>query len=250
MTRYVKLKMEVDVSGDGQSTKEVDMMRTHIPMMYVDMIGEGIMTNKVDDNSLLEGDDVLLEMMMTLKLKVKLGQFLKICPQLMKMMEKYLMKMKTNQVIDVCKVSIIKVEDFDEAILVVQVQIGKFEVRNVLLNRGFDVNIISKSLRKKLELRKHELTSFVIHMANQQNVQPMGLFQNLKIDLAYCVYKISVIILKMENEVETYSMLVGRPWLKQANVHHNWGDNTLTIISENKIMMLNMIKHVNIKSSQ
>jgi hypothetical protein len=60
-------------------------------------------------------------MMMTLKLEVKLGQLLRICPQLMKMMEKSLMKMKTNQVIDVCKVNIVKVEDFDEAISVVQV---------------------------------------------------------------------------------------------------------------------------------
>ncbi len=59
--------------------------------------------------------------MMTLKLEVKLGQLLRICPQLMKMMEKSLMKMKTNQVIDVCKVNIVKVEDFDEAISVVQV---------------------------------------------------------------------------------------------------------------------------------
>ncbi len=58
---------------------------------------------------------------MTLKLEVKLGQLLRICPQLMKMMEKSLMKMKTNQVIDVCKVNIVKVEDFDEAISVVQV---------------------------------------------------------------------------------------------------------------------------------
>jgi hypothetical protein len=28
----------------------------------------------------------------------------------------------------------------------------------------------------------------------------MGLIQNLKIDLACCVYKISIIVLKMENE--------------------------------------------------
>jgi hypothetical protein len=39
----------------------------------------------------------------------------------MKMMEKSLMKMKTNQVTDVSKFSTIKAEYFDEAILVVQV---------------------------------------------------------------------------------------------------------------------------------
>jgi hypothetical protein len=43
------------------------------------MIAEGIITNKVIDNNLLEGDDVLPEMMMTLKLEIKLGQLI-ICP--------------------------------------------------------------------------------------------------------------------------------------------------------------------------
>jgi hypothetical protein len=111
---------------------------------------------------LLEGDDVLLEMMMTLKLEIKLGQLLKICRQLM--------KMKTNQVMDVCKVTTIEVEDFDEAIPVVQVQVGNFEVRDVLLDRGSSVNIILESLRKKLELRKLQPTSFVVHMVDQQKV--------------------------------------------------------------------------------
>jgi hypothetical protein len=59
MTRSVKLRMEVDMSEDGQSIKKVDMMRSHIPTLYVDMIGEGITTNKVEDNNLLEGDDVI-----------------------------------------------------------------------------------------------------------------------------------------------------------------------------------------------
>jgi hypothetical protein len=38
--------------------------------------------------------------------------------------------------------------------LVVQVQVGKFEVKDVLLDDGSRMNIISKSLRKKLGLKK------------------------------------------------------------------------------------------------
>jgi len=166
----------------------------------------------------------------------------------MKMIEKSLMKMKMNQVTNVCKVNIIKVEDFDEVIPIVQVRIGKFEVRHVLLDGGSSVNIISESLKKKLGLKKPQLASFVVHMANQRKVQSMGLIQNLKIDLVACVYKILVTILKMENGVEAYFMFLGRPWLKQVKVHHNWGDNTLTNILD-ITMTFSMIKHVNIKSS-
>jgi hypothetical protein len=168
----------------------------------------------------------------------------------MKMMEKYLMKMKTNQVMDVCKVNTIKAEDFDEAIPVVQVQVGNFEVKDVLLDKASSVNITLESLRKKLGLRKPQPASFVVRMVDQQKVQPMGLLRNLKIDLACCAYKILVIVLKDGKWSETYSMFLGRPWLKQIKAHHNWGDNTLTIISGNKIVTLSTIKHMNIKSSQ
>ncbi len=62
---------------------------------------------------------------------------------------KSLIKRKEDQVADVCKVTT-KVEDFDEVMPVVQVWVGKFEIMNFLLNSGSTVNIISKSLRKKL----------------------------------------------------------------------------------------------------
>ncbi len=74
------------MDGIDQSTREIDMMRSHIPIVHVDMTWEGITINKVENKSLLESDDQLFEMMMILKLEVKLGQLLKICPQLIKMM--------------------------------------------------------------------------------------------------------------------------------------------------------------------
>jgi hypothetical protein len=54
----------------------------------------------------------------------------------------------------------------------------------------------------------------------------------------------------MENGIEAHSTLLGRLWLKQVKMHHNWGDNTLIIIYEDKTITFNTIKRVNIKSSQ
>ncbi len=48
------------------------------------------------------------------------------------------------------KVTIAKIEDFDLAMLIIQVWIGKFGVSDVLLDGGSSVNIISNSLKKKL----------------------------------------------------------------------------------------------------
>jgi hypothetical protein len=71
--------------------------------------------------------------------------------------------------------------------VVVQVQVGKFGVWEVLLDGRFDVNISLESWRKKLKLRKPQPTMFVIRMVDQRKVQP--LIRNLKIDLASYVVK-------------------------------------------------------------
>jgi hypothetical protein len=46
----------------------------------------------------------------------------------------------------------------------------------------------------------------------------------------------------MEDTLEAYLMLLGRPWLKQVKTHHDWGNNILTIIVDTKTMTLSTNK--------
>jgi hypothetical protein len=48
----------------------------------------------------------------------------------------------------------------------------------------------------------------------------------------------------MEQGHKTYSMLLGRPWLKQARTHYDWGNSTFTITLKGKELTLSTIKHV------
>jgi hypothetical protein len=75
-------------------------------------------------------------------------------------------------------------------------------------------------------------------------MRPIGQIQNLKIDLTRCSYKILVTILIMEEGKEVYSMLLGRPWLKQTKATHNWGNNALIITSRNKEITFITIKKI------
>ncbi len=118
--------------------------------------------------------------------------------------------MGETQIVDVCKVTTTTVEDFDEAISVVQVHIGKFRVRDVLLDGESGVNIISKSLRKKLGLRKPKLAPFVVKMANHRKAQFIGLIRNLEIDLLGCEYKSFVTMLNMGNETKNLFNAFGK----------------------------------------
>ncbi len=81
-------------------------------------------------------------------------------------MKKSLIKMKELQVVDVYKVTT-KIEDFDEAMPIVQVWVEKLGVRDVLPNGRFGVNTIFESLRKKLRLRRPQLALFVVQMVDQ-----------------------------------------------------------------------------------
>jgi hypothetical protein len=75
-------------------------------------------------------------------------------------------RIKGIEVMDVCRVTMSKAKDFDEAMHVVQVRIGKLGVKDVLLDGGANVNIIFKGFRKKLRLKRPQLAPFMVHMAN------------------------------------------------------------------------------------
>jgi hypothetical protein len=78
--------------------------------------------------------------------------------------------MQEEHVSNVCKVGIRHKNDFDEVMPIVQLSIGNYEIMDVLLDGGFGVNIILEHLRTKLGLKKPQLVSFMVRMANQRNV--------------------------------------------------------------------------------
>ncbi len=57
-------------------------------------------------------------------------------------------------------------------------------------------------------------------------------------------------MLQMGDTSQAYSMFLGRPWLMQVKVHHDWGNNTLTIIVDIKTMTLGIKKQVMVHPSQ
>jgi hypothetical protein len=106
---------------------------------------------------------------MDLKMEVKLGKLLQLCPQLYKLLEIFLAKIKGKEVVDVCKITISKAEDFNKATHVIQVRVGKLGVKDVVLDGGFIINIISKELRKKLGLMRPQLAPFMVSKEGTTN---------------------------------------------------------------------------------
>jgi len=91
----------------------------------------------------------------------------------------------------------------------------------VLLDGGFGVNIFIDRLGLKLGLPKPKPTPYNLRMANQTNTKLVGLIRNLKIYVHGIPYITIFIILHNSVVNSSYSMLLGRPWLKDVKVAHD-----------------------------
>jgi hypothetical protein len=79
--------------------------------------------------------------------------------------------------------------------VVIQVQIGKNTIKDVLLDGGSGINIIIKQLRLKLGLPKLKLAPYNLRMENQTTTKPMGLIKDLKIYVHGIPYTTTFIVL-------------------------------------------------------
>jgi hypothetical protein len=76
-------------------------------------------------------------------------------------------------------------------------------------------------LRLKLGLPKLKLTPYNLRMANQPTIKLMGLIIDMKIYVHGILYITTFTILQNSVVDYSYSMLLGRPWSKDAKVAHD-----------------------------
>ncbi len=78
-------------------------------------------------------------------------------------------------------------------------------------------------------LPKPKPAPYNLRMVDQTTTKPMGLIRDLKIYVHGIPY-ITMFTILLNNLVDSsYSMLLGRPWLRDAKATHDWGSNTVTI---------------------
>jgi len=96
----------------------------------------------------------------------------------------------------------------------------------------------------KLGLPKPKPTLYNLRMANQITTKLVGLIRDLKIYVHGIPYITMFIILQNSVVDYNYSMLLGRPWLKDVKVAHDWGSNTVTIQGNGIIQTIIITKHL------
>jgi hypothetical protein len=99
---------------------------------------------------------------------------------------------------------------------IIQMHMGKNIVEDILLDGELSVNIIIEDLRKKLGLPILKPTPNTRRMANQTLTKLVRLVQNLKIHYHGIPYVVTFIVMKNNILDVSYSMLLGRPWLRDV----------------------------------
>ncbi len=72
----------------------------------------------------------------------------------------------------------------------------------------------------------------------------MGLIRDLKIYVHDIPYITMYIILHNSVVDSNYSMLLGRPWLRDVKMAHDWGSNIVTIQRNGTIIIIIVNKHL------
>jgi hypothetical protein len=76
---------------------------------------------------------------------------------------------------------------------------------------------------------------------------PMGFLYNLKI----YVHEIPYVIMLQNNVIyANYFMMLGRPWLRDAIIAHDWGNNIMTIQGNGMVRTIVVTKHLGTKVKQ
>jgi hypothetical protein len=102
---------------------------------------------------------------------------------------------------------------------IIQVQVKKNIIEDVLLDGGASVNILIKNLITKLKLPKPRPIPYHLRMVDQNMTRPLRFIRNLKIHIHGIPYIATFIVLKKNVIDFSYSMLLGRPWFKMQRLH-------------------------------
>jgi hypothetical protein len=101
--------------------------------------------------------------------------------------------------------------EVDNRMAVIQVQVGKNTIKDVLLDGKTSVNIITKNLKTKLGLPKPRPAPYHLRMTDHSMTKPLGIIKNLKIQIHGIPYVVAFTVLQNNVVDSNYSMLLGKP---------------------------------------
>ena len=109
----------------------------------------------------------------------------------------------------------------------IKVLVHGTEIKGCIVHGGSGVNVISKATCTNLGITSWEICPFWLRMADMRSMRPLGLLRKLSVIIGGHLFEISMVVLDLES-AGAYPLLLGRPWLRLANIKQNWQHNHLS----------------------
>ncbi|GJX24350.1 reverse transcriptase domain-containing protein [Tanacetum coccineum] len=96
---------------------------------------------------------------------------------------------------------------------------------NALADLGTSINLMPYSLYAKLSLETLRLTKMSVRLADRSLQRPIGIAENMLIEVAKFTFPVDFVILEMEEDGKV-PLILGRPFLYTADAHSYSNDDT------------------------
>ena len=91
-------------------------------------------------------------------------------------------------------------------------QIGDYEMNQVILDLGLDVNVLPKQTWQRMGEPKLEWSTIQLCMANQKNIIPLGRLSKIVVDIAGVKAQVDFEVIEIVEDANPYPALLGLDW--------------------------------------
>jgi hypothetical protein len=180
-----------------------------------------------DDNAKVEkpNDYDLWVDLSSLKVDITFGHLLEISPMACKTLKERMLVTRRTRKVKTRVAARVQLQGGGRDVKAIELEVMVVDkvVFNVLVDGENGRNILAEHTMKRLDLSFTGPSPFIINMANQSPAVLLGMIEDCRISTGGEEYVVYFYVSKMHSNKDTFSILLGRPWLKMSDVIVNWG---------------------------
>ncbi|XP_073119714.1 uncharacterized protein [Henckelia pumila] len=138
----------------------------------------------------------------------------------------------------------------DPGMFSIPCKIGDVQLDTAMLDLRASINVMSYSVYGSLKLRPLNETTTVIQMTDRSTIYPMGVIEDVLMQVGNLVFFADFYVLDMQNNDLKSPILLGRPFLKTSNSIIDVNNGTLTMKFDGKIVKFNIFDTLKIHSCE
>ncbi|XP_056686916.1 uncharacterized protein [Spinacia oleracea] len=128
----------------------------------------------------------------------------------------------------------------DPGMFCIPCKIGDSKFERCMLDLGASINVMPKSVYDTLNVGSLSKTDFVIQLADRSNTFPIGVLEDVLVQVNELVFPADFYVLDMGDRSDSVLLLLGRPFLKTSKTKIDVHEGNLTMEFDGEIIKFNI----------